>query len=124
MAYPFNRPTFNKVRFAVLSDSILKYCHLPGRIDLCANRGANTTDIIELQKSNSLLDWRRYHVVLIHAGTNDVAQKSGKHIHKNLKTLVDLIKADNPDIDVIISSILLRSLGLFLFFFYLEVTSF
>lgn len=100
------------VKFAVLSDSILKYCKIPGRIDLIAKKGADIVELIYQQRCGKLFNWKDYNVVLIHAGTNDIASGDGKLIHKRMQTLTDSIKRINPRIDIIISSILPRPCNL------------
>ena len=93
-------------RIALLCDSILKYVVIEG-VDVFPFRGADLEDLIAHQIHHRITDWRRYDMVFIHAGTNDIANGKLFLINK-IAHLIELISEVNPGIDVILSSILPR----------------
>ena len=95
-------------RVAVITDSILKYCVLENFAVLLPFRGADISDIIYYQERGILEDWIDYDLVIVHVGTNDIANFQAKLVLTRLKKLVKLLKNSNPWLDVIISSILPR----------------
>ena len=84
------RGRINRIKILILTDSILKYCDLPEYAKLVAIRGATLEDLIHLQLNHSLADWRNYDLLILHCGTNDIANKQAKHILKRTQELIEL----------------------------------
>lgn len=93
----------------LLTDSILKYCDITkvgGASSV--HRGSDLVDLVFKQRNGDLPDWSYYDLVIIHCGTNDVANGQARFVHRRAQLLVDNIKKINPHIDIIFSSILPR----------------
>ena len=75
-----------------------------------AIRGANIQTFIYLINQVWIQDWTRVGVVLIHLGTNDIADGESEQIKPKFEILINLIHARNVHTGVIISGILPRPL--------------
>ena len=98
----------SRPRVIVVSDSILKYCNLFPFAHLVPFRGADLSDVIFKERRSRIAEWRDYDLVFLHIGTNDIANYQARLVHNRTKTLIRLIQASNPYIQIIISSILPR----------------
>ena len=94
-------------RAICLSDSIPKYCYTPNHCDIHSVRGATTQRLITKVRQN-LINWLIYGLVIIHVGTNDIANGDGASMLLNTVILCNEIKCRNPDIKIVISAIIPR----------------
>ncbi|XP_035233076.1 platelet-activating factor acetylhydrolase IB subunit beta-like [Stegodyphus dumicola] len=99
-----------KMKLLIIGDSMVKYLdeYLPANllnyeVDLHSFPGAT---IERLRRKISFLD-NRYHLILVHVGTNN-SNDSVEDILKKYDCLFKDIKRLNPNINVIISDILPR----------------
>ena len=96
-------------RLVLLTDSILKKVNLENVGGITSiHTGADLVDLVYKQRNGELPDWSLYDLVVIHCGTNDIDNDAARFVHRRLQTLTENIKAVNPYIDIIISSILPR----------------
>ena len=107
--YVYYEPEYPDPSVVLLTDSILKYCDIRKVAGKTVEfRGADFTDLIFKQRNGELPNWYYYDLVIIHCGTNDVANGEAKFIYRRIQTLVNQIKRVNNKIDIIVSSILPR----------------
>ena len=107
--YVYYQPEYPEPSVVLLTDSILKYCNLEKVGGKTVKfRGADLTDLIFKQRNGELPNWYYYDLVIIHCGTNDVANGEAKFVYRRIQTLIKNIKKSNSKIDIIVSSILPR----------------
>jgi lysophospholipase L1-like esterase len=93
----------------ILSDSILKWVDIEPLATTYAVRGAVIEDLITgVQENWFVRSWETIELVIIHCGTNDVANKKQKYILHQIQYLIHEIKSKNRNIRFILSSILPR----------------
>ena len=93
---------------AILTDSIFKYVNLEPIGSTHQYRGHDLVDLVLKQRNHHLPSWRNVDLLFIQAGTNDIANRQGKFVHRRMQTLVQMIQRENPYIKIIICGILPR----------------
>ena len=92
-------------RRVIIGDSLVSFvCHM-GDTDIISLRGAQVQDITSFLQN---IDFQNYSSVIFCCGTNNIQSDYVKTIFTHIEYLVQCVKALNPNITVIISSLLPR----------------
>jgi len=93
----------------IIGDSILRHCYPPRGVYRRSFSGATIVYLLErLASPNSEIDLRRYELIIIHVGSNDIDNGSINYFLADYKMLINHIRNANPICKIIISAVIPR----------------
>jgi hypothetical protein len=94
----------------MLTDSILKYCEIPGYLDVIAIRGAKVRNLRQyLAFHHTEINWGQYGLVIVHVGTNNFSNyESPWHVMTEVEGLVEDLLDCKASLDILFSAIIPR----------------
>jgi hypothetical protein len=100
-------PAMEEEHAIIIADSLLKRVRYLKRATVHAIPGAKIERFIE-EISQGRINMSFQKAALIHLGTNNLEKDSPSEITRKMADLVDLIKAKNPEVKIMVSGIIMR----------------
>ncbi len=93
----------------VIADSMLKHAYFGIHSTLSKNPGATLRKLInKIRRKEISISWNSLGLVIINCGTNEIGNVTPGLVLSDMKDLVALIRSKNPQICIVINSILPR----------------